>query len=1225
MLRRHGYSSLLLHRRMKNFLALIILASLNLQAQVARVSIDEIRIPADDLLLSDGTVLSPEDAWSILKEKPSDALKGKDLPKSLIDLEPRENKLWKNQIGAKLDKSLDDIDINSSDTVTFTDDLTSKDIFRFTALDSENRIKTFYLDKKMHVTLMRKNFLRKLGYNVPAMKHLEKLRVNFKSNDEKKEFISKLQTATAGRSTRWVVEDESTETSLFLRDVSAIQLNDQQLYNPAMGTPSGSLNSRTLRALIIPYSILNMGESANKLEWTVGSIKENKIILPHFFSNNLFHSANYNDVMWMLKKITSLTRSDYEEVVRNSNFPKDVETLVVEKIISRTRSLFDLLKVKYNKENFNFDNKPSNPPILVNGRIKKKDWTNEGYASEFAAGDATSPFKDYKYYFYSILQSVALDNIISKFNSYLRVFDPTKARLDLAEKEFNQGLNHFVETGELLQFPVSAWSSPVLQGSVILSRDVVVGNYLGTENLVQLADTFGYAIAPGFVVGLENISGLNSTSFSAGLSYVKTFTHLKPLLSLKDVFKEDYRNMIVPLLKRNLRKSLDNVEKRYETKVADVEGYINAYDDYLEQNQEIFSSLTKDLLSVYKEAKNVKEKTFTLYKEKLTKTLFNFLNLKNIVESQRDHVYRKKSLTTKDYKEMLKSEPIQEIYNPRSESVLNILDSVVSEISNMNSKLQKLNSETIDFSTYKKEESSNEIKDTVKSLEEVTSQYEEIVDISKKSRTQTLDTHKDNFLSNTLDLISKRLGVGESLIISERFSQNVGGKTKFPIVNTGFTFDLGFGVGHVGVKRMQILRKDANTIQIYDDKGNGFDLEYSISFSNKIPLIRFENRHFNGKYKVKSYFLNISADRQKNPDFLKNASLLHGVLDNGSTEVLEEVSPPVVIEGDFKDKYSRFAFLFWRRKGTRGFVDYKLQTPNGRSENYVSFRSNVERGLNWESFTKDLVNFYFSKISSDVEWANDIWARTGDTILGKGGMSEYSYEAQVKDGKIRNEYISIKTQYKGWSKKENKVVKTALKLNKDYELDLFDPDKIRNVNKLTLYDMNVTLSIYGKGVRALKSLSQLKLVKIASSLDFSDIEQCKRRESTVSYKLSNGEEVITCGSLHSSIKKINKCKNLDSSKSKMSKRTACWAKFTNVLFREIGFQNFSKIIGEKNYYVSGQINGFRKESEKLRDPIYSNAFGKRDKRFPNGIISKAQSIVGVSGGEFEGFWLRERP
>ena len=105
----------------------------------------------------------------------------------------------------------------------------------------------------------------------------------------------------------------------------------------------------------------------------------------------------------------------------------------------------------------------------------------------------------------------------------------------------------------MLPIKVGSWVSPVANFRLILSRDIVIGNYLGAENLVQLADTFGAGIDLGVMVGIEGLPNGIGGRVGSTASLVRTFTHLKPVKSLKTSLKEPYKNLFVPLLKKSLK------------------------------------------------------------------------------------------------------------------------------------------------------------------------------------------------------------------------------------------------------------------------------------------------------------------------------------------------------------------------------------------------------------------------------------------------------------------------------------------------------------------------------------------------------------------------------------------------------------------------------------------------------------------------------------------------
>lgn len=1023
------------------------------EANFARLSRAGFALPADDLV-HQGRVLAPEEARRL-------SLQGLDL----ADLNPTvlRRGIWEDRLGEELNTDLDEMPIESGSVVEFQGTLRSgPGEFRFNVITRNRDIVTLYADKKLHTTLLRKNYLRKLGYLVPAIKHLPVMRVTFKTEEEKEQFITQLRREAEGTTKRWIIEEENAGLSVALRDIAAVEVTDTNLYNTAFGVPPGQLNSRKLRSLIVPYALLDLKESVNKFSWSVGREENSdRIILPHFFSNNNFRTTTFEDARWMARRMSKLTRRDIEEVVRLSHFPDPVATLVVEKLISRTNALMRILGVPH--RDMPYDPEISEIPHLVGGKILKQKWRDYGYASEFAAGDATSPFKDFNYYIYSLLQSIGIDSVVARANQELRGFDPNDARLALAEEEFNRGLEHFVQTGEFLQFPVSTWVSPIANGNLVLSRDVVVGNYLGTENLVQLADTFGYAFSLGAIMGIENVDVLDNITLSASATYVKTFTHLKPLTSLRDVFKEDYRNLAVVLLKNDLRRHLH-----------------------------------------------------------------------------------------------------------------------------------------------------------------------EAVEANSNLPSQDPSPEYDEFLANVVENISESLAVGESLIIQERVQPSFSAGARIPITTSGFVVGIGAGAEYIGVKRLQILRRDESTIQIYDDNGYGIGGDFTISLENRIPIIRFEYRVLSGQYSVKSLTVNLDADSEDNPNFMQGVEGLHSLLTTNSSEVLQElaeegVTPPSAqVDARFRDRYSRFAFLFWRRQSNKGFTHYDVESSAGLQGEYITHHDYTRSGLNWESFTKDLVQYGLNQIdgAENILWANDVWARPNETFQGHAKVLEADYEGQLIDGELDKEYMSFARRYEGWSRNQGDLRERVLSLNEDFARPLFSEQEVEDISKLFLYDIHAKVNIYERGVRRLKNISKNTMIAIATNVD---AEKRCMRDRIEYYQWTNRDgrniDVTTCGSLRTAINKAGRCHQ----KEELKDQTECYLKMAKSMFEDMPFDYFVEIIGEDNFYLEGAVNGFRSNSEILNDPMRSSGFGRRHPVYPYGMIRKVQQRVGIQNGEFTGQWLRERP
>lgn len=1068
---------------MKKFILYsLLLFTSNIFAQIASIPMKtHMSVPSNDLVYN-GNILGVEEANALSKT----------IDLSKLNPLQRENGIWYNFYPSKLEDSLDDIDIKSSDRVFLYQVLKSDDeVFRFNVTNEDNsKMYTLYADKTLHTTLLRKNLLRKIGYKIPAIKYLKSISINFENLEQKKSFMKSLRLGTSGREEKWIKNDNDLEVEL--RDIAAIELNDQQLYNVAMGVPGGALSSRLLRSLVLPYSILNLNESVNKFPWYVGRITQSKRLeLPHFFSNNNFYTTSFADIKWIANRIAKLNILDFREIVEKAYFPAPVADLVLEKIISRTQYLLNKLDIKHYPITYNEN--ISNPPYLINGKLVKEQWFDQGYASEFAYGDAESPFKEFKYYIYSMLQSVAIDSLVGKLNDALKAFNPNDARMDLAEKQFKEGLEHFIETGEFLQFPVSTWYSPIANGKLIVSRDVVFGNYLGTENMVQLADTFGFGATLGAMMGVENVDYIDNVGVTATGTYLKTYTHLKPLKSLKSVFDEDYKNLLIPFLKRNLRKYL--------------------YSAYIESN-----TLSKKITEV----------------QELIKTLED-------------------------------PEAIEKAENDLRELVL----------------------------------------------------------------------AKNEKSSSVLSEINKLLSVGESLIITEKIVPKLGARGKIPLGSSNFSLDLNMSADYIGVKRLQILRKDVNTIQIFDDKGKGFGNSFSIDLENLIPIIRYERRSLVGDFSVKAFKLNISTDQEKNPDFASNIKALNSVLFTGGASELDFESDDsnlvsAQVYANFEDIYKKFSFLFWRKKWNEGFTNYHVNSSTGFSGNYQTYHHYERSGMNWESFVKDIANYYFAKASVDVEWANNIWGNSGQSLYGSAEVLESTYESQIHNDDTKKEYISLVKRYEGWSNNRGDLEEIIDEVNTHFEKNIFSKDQLTKINKLYLYDINAQMRIYNKGISKIKALSKVDLIRLSEELDKTKKRQCRNKKvyKITTKKMDNDivvdkktDYAMICGNLNYSIANIDKCKLNSVGKAK----SECWLKITKELFKDLPMNKLIDILGTDNYYITGEINGFRKDAEILNDTIFGDEYGRYDPRYVDGIIRKVQRKVDIQNGEFTGQWLRERP
>ncbi len=974
----------------------------------------ELRVPADDLIFN-GKVISSREASQLKID--------------LANLSPRENSIWDNNIQVIDDQNV--IDVEDNQVLSFEGVIASQSgLLRFNSISEVNgQLYTVHLDKTLHTLLLRKNFLRKLGYKIPALKYIKKIKVKFEDKEQLEKFLSRaIPENTLGNAQRWVVEQA--ENEITLQDVVISEPSEEDFYNVAMGVPPQSINSRTTKALVAIYAILDLYESVNKFEWVAGRLDNSQLLLNHFTFNSF--NSSIDDIKWILQKINKLNKSDIKELVDNAFYPRGVNELVVEKISSRINSLNKLLNLQYKIE---INNKLNIDGLVLDGKLLKEDYT--GFASRFAHGDVESPLDQMRYFLFSKLNSNIIDNGINFLNTKLEAYDVSEKRNEYFKKQFDDGLKHFLETGELRPIGVGTWTSPVFNVNLILSRDIVVGNYLGTNNLVQLVDTIGAGVNLGMLVGIEGIGNNLASSFRAGASIVRTFSHLKPVKSLRSSAKEPFKNIFVNLLKKSLK------------------------DDY--------------------------------------KALYDL----------------------KDYSDAEKE---------------------------------------------------------------------------KNQRIQELMTE-----------IDKGLAVGESLILTDRLVPSAS-------LNLNFSQNLvGAGVGIKGglvvVKRIHLYKKAPKILQVFDDSGLSKTIDLNFHISGLIQILKINNQYDFGKYKIKSYMVNLSSDLEENKDLFINALGVYEVLKSKNFDVLDSKITPVEIKAKFTDKTFGLSFLLWKAKNVRGFTEYSVKAKDGIEGDFITYTKDYMYGANIESFSKQMANYYLKELNENISITDESDKNPADTFYGKSRTQSLRFEASLDENKsIQNPFFSISDQRQGWTQSEKSVIKYIKALNQKFQFPLFNESQI-DFKGLKLYKLGFQLNLYEKGIVRLQGINDSELSSIEKM--YKNEKRCMSDDPKINQ--------IECGDLTMLKSQLRSC-NKEKDKNKIY---ICFGNFFEDLFQNLKFNDFKKLIGERNFYLVANIDGLRKKSEVLNDTIYSNSIGEIGSKNWNGPMDVVRRMIGISEGEFTGSFLRE--
>ncbi|HXH75918.1 MAG TPA: hypothetical protein VNJ08_13185 [Bacteriovoracaceae bacterium] len=471
------------------------------------------------------------------------ALKGLDL--SL--LEPgTDTNIWRPDRNTIPDHSL----VKPDEVLKFVKELPSRSgQIRFTVLTADNRELIVILSKKVHTLLLRKNILAKLGYSTQPMTWVPRAKLEFKDTIDRDLLKEEMKDKLLAGTERWITSEEN--LSITLQDVLVLT-SDSDIYNLATGImlPEVHQGRRLLRAPYVPMAMVDATESINLMPWQAGRLVLNHLKFNHTQDLSTTFGTSWEDARWIGRKLAKLTRADFEEIVIKASFPEAVEKLLIEKIIARRNDLIELLQLGAETQKIDFDPEISFGDGLLNGEIVQEFF--DGYAGRFSYGDPESPFSasELGSFALSRLQSQVLSTALEKFNKMLGTKD-------------NE--NYIAQIGEIVKkegpfFSTQAVAIPTFHGALIVSRDIVTGSYLGTNNKVQLVDNLGFALDAGVFGGIEGLPFPAGIKAGAGVSFARVYSHVKPVQSLKKSMKEPYKNMLVPLLLNKLGHKIDKLK-----------------------------------------------------------------------------------------------------------------------------------------------------------------------------------------------------------------------------------------------------------------------------------------------------------------------------------------------------------------------------------------------------------------------------------------------------------------------------------------------------------------------------------------------------------------------------------------------------------------------------------------------------------------------------------------
>lgn len=477
------------------------------------------------------------------------------------------------------------------------------------------------VSRKIHNIFLRKALLKKIGYIIPPSQHCRQLKVRFRNvslQERNKLLKDTMWQNLAANPNRWIsnfygiekvpvenvagelVEKEqylflpsgierdhprakdwvySEETLFEFQDVMVYPITNHRVFDLSLGYLSSSRNQdlRLLNSVVVAYALTDVPESVNKFSWSLGRIRDNSLVLPYEEYSNYAqqYHPNYEDLLWIMRRIAKLTREDFLEIAQSSPYPDEIVSVVQEKLISRRNYLVKLLDLPFPPL---FHKKPSelNSEHLVKGLVQKDFWP--GYGSRFAHSQMDSPLSGTEVlsFFKSKLLSNILGNLIHRVNQELHLTQPGNAwqerQIEQRQRQIRKAIEKdpikFLQTGEYQRTPLGIWTQPTLNGHLTVAREIIIGTYMGAgndedraDNMIHLADTFGFGVNMGLIGFVEGLPKNQFAHLKGEVFFSRNYTHLKPLNSIKQSLTEPLRHIFVNFYKRKTAQLLDSLEE----------------------------------------------------------------------------------------------------------------------------------------------------------------------------------------------------------------------------------------------------------------------------------------------------------------------------------------------------------------------------------------------------------------------------------------------------------------------------------------------------------------------------------------------------------------------------------------------------------------------------------------------------------------------------------------
>lgn len=485
--------------------------------------------------------------------------------KDLSTYQPTEDKYWQNQKYSAIEQTIHNEMPNAEEGVTLDSYMGANRELGFYSIvvkpsNGKSARYGLTLGLEIHASLLKSGLLRKLGYFQQSPKHYSKIKLNFNSKEDKELFIKRafceegpnevsidclslIPFKTEGNQREFL--SDAGETALYVHGCY-LEKMDSEIPSLFDGlTPANTetipffSQARQFRGLLVPFVIADVQESVNRFG-VEAAVRRAGVASINYAFSGYFSETSYDDVRWMLRRITNLTEADWDEIVTAAQYPKSFHQLIKSKMLRRTQNLLKiffedeakaLMKIQIPDLRYTSDD-----GYVAEGRV-----TTEyipGYPQRFSHGPRKSPFEsgDFIRYLTIKTQSSAIGAAITRLSKDL---DLQRNKID---KSKTRGFRFRPDNGIV---PLGSAHGHEYGINLSASRMVTTGTYYGSDAAVQLVDNVSLSAGLGLFRVTQEFTGIGTIT-GGNVGYNRTFSHVTPLQSMKETKDIDWKDLYVP-------------------------------------------------------------------------------------------------------------------------------------------------------------------------------------------------------------------------------------------------------------------------------------------------------------------------------------------------------------------------------------------------------------------------------------------------------------------------------------------------------------------------------------------------------------------------------------------------------------------------------------------------------------------------------------------------------